>query len=317
MLSIVIPVYNEEDNISPLQARIVEVLQNENYSYEVVLVNDGSQDRTGERLDELAASDPRFKVVHLRRNYGQTAAMMAGFDHASGDIICPMDGDLQNDPADIPRLLAKLDEGYDVCSGWRKDRRDNTLTKVIPSKIANWLISRISGVPLHDYGCSLKAYKADFLDTVRIYGEMHRFIPIYASWEGARVTEIPVTHHPRIHGVSKYGLERVFKVILDLIVIRFRSEYHQKPIYLYGMFGLLNGIAAVLGLLLMVYYKLWGGKSFVETPLPNMVVTFINIGIMSMLLGLLADLQMRTYYESQDKRVYRVGRTVNLESTQK
>jgi glycosyltransferase involved in cell wall biosynthesis len=195
-----------------------------------------------------------------------------------------------------------------------EDRKDRALSRVLPSKVANWIISRISGVPLHDYGCTLKAYKVDFLESVRIYGEMHRFIPIYASWEGARVTELPVTHHPRLHGVSKYGLERVFKVVLDLIVIRFRSVYHQKPIYLFGWFGLLNGAATGLVLLLMMYYKFWGGRSFVETPLPTMAITFFNIGCISMLLGLLADLQMRTYYESQDKRVYTVGRSVNLEA---
>lgn len=313
MLSIVIPMFNEEDNVEPLRADIVEGLEPHDLVYEVILVNDGSRDETGPRLDAVAATDPRFKVIHLRRNYGQTAAMMAGLDHATGQIIVPMDGDLQNDPRDIPMLLTKLDEGFDVCSGWRKDRQDKAMTRVLPSKVANAIISRISGVSLHDYGCTLKAYRAEFVSSIRLYGEMHRFIPIYASWEGARVTELPVNHRARAHGVSKYGLERVLKVVLDLLVIRFRSTYHQKPIYLFGFFGLVNGAAAVLVFALMVFYKFWGGKSFVETPLPSMAITFINIGFVSVLLGLLADLQMRTYYESQDKRTYMVGRTLNFD----
>jgi glycosyltransferase involved in cell wall biosynthesis len=310
-LSIIIPLYNEQDNIAPLQAKLEKVLPTLGHPYEIILVNDGSTDATRDRLDELAAGHGSVRVVHLRRNFGQTAAMMAGIDMARGDILIPMDGDLQNDPVDIPRLLAKLGEGYDVVSGWRKDRKDNPLKRNLPSRVANWLISAISGVHLHDYGCSLKAYRRDIIKGVKLYGEMHRFIPIHAAWQGAKVTEVGVTHHPRIHGQSKYGIERTIKVILDLMTVKFLDKYAQKPMYLFGGFGLTSlGVSAAF-FLFMLYCKFFLNKSFIETPLPLAVVMFLLIGIMAIFMGLIAEILMRTYHESQDKPTYIVDCTRN------
>lgn len=292
---------------------MLKVLDELGYSFEVIFINDGSIDRSKERLDELAEKDKRFKAIHLKRNFGQTAAMMAGIDFASGEIIIPMDGDLQNDPEDIPRLLAKLDEGYDVCSGWRKDRKDHAMRRKLPSRLANMLISRISGVNLKDYGCTLKAYKKEVIKGVKLYGEMHRFIPIYACWQGAKVTEVPVTHHARVHGKSKYGLERTIKILLDLIVIKFLAKYAQKPIYIFGGFGLLSFLVSFLSGALAIYYKFFGGRTFIETPLPLLVVFTGLTGIMCILMGLLAELIMRTYYESQDKPVYMISECRNMD----
>jgi glycosyltransferase involved in cell wall biosynthesis len=311
MLSIIIPLYNEEDNVKPLYAKLDAVLTGHGLPYEIILVNDGSTDGTRERLDALAASHQHIRVVHLRRNFGQTPAMMAGIDLARGDILIPMDGDLQNDPADIPRLLAKLDEGYDVVSGWRKDRKDNPIKRNLPSRIANLVISAISGVHLHDYGCSLKAYRRDIIKDVKLYGEMHRFIPIHAAWQGARVTEVGVTHHPRIHGQSNYGMERTVKVILDLMTVKFMDKYAQKPMYLFGGFGLASVGLSVLFFFFMLYCKLFLNKSFIETPLPLAVVMFLLIGIISIFMGLIAEILMRTYHESQDKPTYLVDCTRN------
>ena len=239
--------------------------------------------------------------------------MMAGIDAASGDILIPMDGDLQNDPSDIPRLLAKLDEGYDVVSGWRNDRKDASIKRKLPSKIANWLISKISGVHLHDYGCTLKAYKRDVIKDVKLYGEMHRFIPIYACWLGGKVAEIPVTHHPRIHGQSKYGLERIIKVILDLILVKFMAKYSQKPMYVFGGFGLFSVLLSFLCFALMLCYKFFGNKSFVETPLPMLAVLFFLMGFVCILMGFIAEMLMRTYFESQGKATYLIDYTRNFE----
>jgi glycosyltransferase involved in cell wall biosynthesis len=312
-ISVIVPLYNEADNVAPLAEAIIAVLDKQNQPYEIVLVNDGSRDETKARLDELAERSDKCKIVHLRRNFGQTAAIMAGIDFAEGDIIVPIDGDLQNDPADIPRLVAKIDEGYDVCSGWRKNRKDNPLIRTLPSHIANAMISCISGVSLRDYGCTLKAYRREVLKGVRLYGEMHRFIPIYASWVGATVTEIEVAHHPRIHGKSHYGLLRTFKVILDLMVVKFLSGYMQKPIYVFGGFGLLNFLFSFVCAGFMIYFKWWGHKSFIQTPLPQLVVLFMLMGFMSILIGLIAELLMRTYYESQHKAVYAIASTRNVD----
>jgi glycosyltransferase involved in cell wall biosynthesis len=238
---------------------------------------------------------------------------MAGIDYSSGDVLIPMDGDLQNDPRDIPKLLAKLQEGYQVCSGWREDRKDHPLKRNLPSRVANRLISAISGVHLHDYGCSLKAYRREVIKGVKLYGEMHRFIPIYATWQGARVAEIPVAHHPRIHGKTKYGLERTFKVILDLIVVKFLAQYAQKPIYVFGTFGLFSLFVAFIAAMAALYYKIFGDKSFIETPLPLIFVMASITGIMCILMGLLAEIIMRTYYESQGKPVYLIDECRNLE----
>jgi glycosyltransferase involved in cell wall biosynthesis len=220
---------------------------------------------------------------------------------------------MQNDPRDIPKLLDRLSEGYDLVSGWRKNRKDNTLRRNLPSWVANRLISKISGVKLHDYGCTLKAYRRSVIEDVRLYGEMHRFLPIYASWAGARTTELPVTHHPRTGGESKYGLERVLKVPLDLIVVKFLSDYSQKPIYVFGGFGLFSHLLALITFAVMVYLKYWGGRSFIETPLPILAALFVLMGVMSMLMGLIAELSVRTYHESQDKSTYSVKKTVNFD----
>lgn len=310
-LSIIIPVFNEEDNIYPLYENLISVMKSIGCQYEIIFINDASNDKTAQRLDELASQNELVKVIHFKINFGQTAAMMAGIDFSSGNLIIPMDGDLQNDPNDIPKLIAKLNEGYDVCSGWRKDRKDNTLKRNLPSKIANYLISKISGVHLHDYGCSLKAYKRDVIKGVKLYGEMHRFIPIYAAWQGASVTEIPVTHHPRKYGQSKYGINRTFKVILDLIVIKFLGKYAQKPIYIFGGFGLLSIFLSVLSFIFMVYLKYWQDTSFNRTPLPLLAVLFFILGFQSILMGLIAELLNRTYYESQNKPVYLIKNLKN------
>jgi len=311
-ISVVIPVYNEEDNVVILHERLVAALEVADRGYEVIFVNDGSTDRTGANLQSIAAKDAKVKVVNFRRNFGQTAAMMAGIDYAAGDIVVGLDGDLQNDPADIPRLVAKLDEGYDVVSGWRRHRKDAALRRNFPSRIGNWLISKLSGVPLHDYGCTLKAYRRDVIKGVRLYGEMHRFIPIYASWQGGRVTEIPVNHFPRIHGQSKYGLERIVKVVLDLVVVKFLASYANKPIYVFGGFGLISIAIAFLAGVLAVYLKLFRGVSFISTPLPLLVALAFITGVMSVLMGLIAEIIMRTYYESQGKQVYLVRDTINI-----
>lgn len=312
MLSIVIPVYNEQDNVFPLHERVSAAMQQAGEDYEVIIVNDGSSDLTEANLKSVAATDPRFKIVNFRRNFGQTAAMMAGIDFASGDIIVGLDGDLQNDPADIPKLLAKLAEGYDVVSGWRVNRKDAALKRNLPSKMANWLISTISGIHLHDYGCSLKAYKKHVVKGVKLYGEMHRFIPIYASWQGGRIAEIPVNHHPRVHGSSKYGLNRVVKVLLDLMVVKFLASYANKPIYVFGTFGLFSIAVSFAAGLLAIYLKLFEQVSFILTPLPLLVALTFITGVMSILMGLIAEIIMRTYYESQGKQVYLVKDTINL-----
>jgi glycosyltransferase involved in cell wall biosynthesis len=242
--------------------------------------------------------------------------MMAGIDFASGDVIIGLDGDLQNDPADIPRLLEKLAEGYDVVSGWRRNRKDTALRRNLPSRIANWLISGISGVKLHDYGCTLKAYRKDTMKGVRLYGEMHRFIPIYAAWQGGKVTEIPVNHLPRIHGDSKYGLERIVKVVLDLMVVKFLASYATKPIYVFGGFGLLSIAVSFASVVWALYLKFFESKSFISTPVPLLAVLAFITGVMSILMGLIAEIIMRTYYESQGKSVYLVKDTINLPSGQ-
>lgn len=301
-ISIIVPVYNEAQNVDELHERITTVIDR---PAELIFVDDGSTDDTLARLQAIAARDPRVVVISFRRNFGQTAALSAGIDHARGRIIIPIDGDLQNDPADIPRLLAKLDEGYDVVSGWRVDRKD-PFHRRLPSVIANRLVSAISGVRLHDYGCSLKAYRRSVLEDVRLYGEMHRFVPIYASWQGARVTEMPVTHHPRTRGKSNYGIERTLKVVLDLLVVKFLSSYLTKPIYVFGGFGIIALVVATLAFIVMVYLRLAGIADFIQTPLPLVVVMFVLVGCLSILLGLVAELTVRTYYESQGKRTYAI-----------
>jgi glycosyltransferase involved in cell wall biosynthesis len=310
-LSVTIPVYDEQDNIEPLYDELLQVLEDQPMRFEIIFVNDGSRDGSARILDSLAERDPRVVAVHLIRNYGQTTAMMAGFDQARGEIVVVMDGDRQNDPADIPRLLDKMNEGYTVVSGWRKDRKDARLTKVIPSQVANRIISLVTGVRLHDYGCSLKAYHRTVIRELKLYGEMHRFIPVFSEWSGARVGEIIVNHRPRRSGASKYGFSRVLPVLLDLFLVRFMQHHMQHPIHFFGRFGVINMLLAAISFALMVYYKFWGGKTFIETPLPTLTVLFILIGSMAFLLGIVAELVIRTYYESQQKKPYRVERIVS------
>jgi dolichol-phosphate mannosyltransferase len=309
VISVFLPVFNEEPNLLPLHAKLDEALKELGRSAEIVYVDDGSTDGSLKILREIAATDDRVRVVALRRNYGQTAAMSAGIDAASGDVLIPMDADLQNDPADIVRLLEKLDEGYDVVSGWRKNRKDKMVTRKIPSMLANRLISWIGGVPLHDYGCSLKAYRRESLQDVRLYGEMHRFIPIYASWAGARVTEIPVEHHARTMGKSKYGLSRTIKVVFDLITIKFMASYQTKPLYLFGWAGLLTfavSLVSTVFAFLMKFVSWPHHADFIQTPLPIISLVTMVLGVQLFLMGLLAEMLVRTYHESQAKPIYAV-----------
>lgn len=312
MLSFILPLYNELENIQEMYRRLDAVAKRLGRAYEIIFVNDGSQDKSEGILNNLAIGDPCVKVIHFSRNFGQTAAIQAGIDHSMGEIIIPLDGDLQNDPNDIPHLLQKVDEGYDVASGWRRKRYDHAFTRRLPSRAANWLISRISGVCLHDYGCTLKAYRRDVVSDLKLYGEMHRFIPIYASWRGGKVVEIEVRHHPRTAGKSKYGLERIFKVILDLIVIKFLSGYSVKPIYVFGGCGVISLFLSFAAFVYAVCLKFFWGTSLIRTPLPLVMVMFFVTGVMCILLGLIAEVLMRTYYESQDKKTYRIRNTANL-----
>jgi len=315
-LSALIPVYNEEENLARLNEKIFDSLEKLGHSFEIIYVDDGSSDRSLELLQKFAAADSRVKVIAFRRNYGQTAAMAAGIDAARGEVLIPMDADLQNDPADIVRLLDKLDEGYDVVSGWRKDRQDAFITRTFPSRIANGLISKIGGVPLHDYGCSLKAYRREVLKDVNLYGEMHRFIPIYAAWAGARVTEIPVAHYPRTAGKSKYGLSRTIKVVFDLVTIKFMASYLTKPIYIFGWAGLLAfAISAFSGAFacLMKFASWPKHADFIQTPLPVLAMVMLGLGVQFFLMGLIAEMLVRTYHESQDKPIYTIKTRINLE----
>jgi glycosyltransferase involved in cell wall biosynthesis len=319
-LSVLVPVYNEVDSIEPLYDELDAVLRNQPLRYELIFVNDGSTDGTAARLEAIQRLDPaHVRVAFLRRNCGQTAALSAALDLARGEILIPMDGDRQNDPADIPRLLEALGSGYDVVSGWRKDRQDALISRKIPSWLANRLVARLSGVPLHDFGCTMKAYRRRMLEGVRLYGEMHRFIPIFASWQGARVTELVVHHRPRTAGKTKYGIGRTFHVVLDLILIRFLQRYAQRPLHFFGQFGLWSFGLSILCFLAMLYFKyvfpwpyLWWGpeerfKSFVDTPLPLLAIMFFLAGGMCILQGIQSEVTMRTYYEAQGKTTYLLG----------
>ncbi len=311
-LSLFLPVLNEEENLRPMHQKIREALDELGETAEVIYVDDGSTDLSLQVLRELSAEDDRVRVISLRRNYGQTAAMSAGIHAAKGEILIPMDADLQNDPKDIVRLLEKLDEGFDVVSGWRKNRQDKFISRKLPSKIANKIISWIGGVPLHDYGCSLKAYRRDVLQDVKLYGEMHRFIPIYASWAGARVTEIPVDHHARTMGKSKYGISRTIKVVFDLMTIKFMAEYHTKPIYVFGGFGAISFFLSMFAGLWAFYLKFISGVSFILTPLPVIAIVLLAISMQFFLMGLLAEMLVRTYHESQDKTIYAVRERIGF-----
>jgi len=311
-LSVVVPIYNEEDNIPILHARVSEALSAAKLDYELILVDDGSSDNSYPALKTLAAKDRRVKVIKLRRNFGQTAAMAAGFDSASGRVVVPMDGDLQNDPLDIPLLLARLDEGYDVVSGWRKDRKDTFVNRRLPSVIANSFISYMTGVHLHDYGCTLKAYRREVLEDVNLYGEMHRFVPALASQVGGRVTEMPVRHHERLHGVSKYGISRTLKVILDLMTVKFLLSYSTKPIQLFGRLGLYTFLAGSLSGATTLYMKLFEHMSMNRNPLLILTAFLLFMGVQFIVMGLLAELSARTYYEAQGKTIYNVKEKLNF-----
>jgi glycosyltransferase involved in cell wall biosynthesis len=315
-LSVFLPVYNEQENLLPLHAKLVESLEALGRTYEIIYVDDGSTDGSLSKLRDMASRDQRVRVVALRRNYGQTAAMSAGIDQARGRILIPMDADLQNDPADIGRLIEELEEGYDVVSGWRKDRKDKFLTRRLPSMLANFLISKISKVPLHDYGCTLKAYRREIISEVRLYGEMQRFIPIYASWAGARVAEIPVAHHPRRAGRSKYGLSRTLKVVFDLITIKFLSSYSTKPLYIFGSAGLICLIISFLSCLWALYYRFFQGVHLNRTPLTVLTMIMFAMGFQFIFMGLLAEILIRTYHESQNKPIYSVREAINLQEAE-
>lgn len=312
-LSLLIPVFNEEENLWLLHGQIDAMAKAYALDIEVVLVDDGSTDRSFEVLSAIAAADARCRVVRFRKNFGQTAALAAAIAHATGDIYIPLDADLQNDPADIPRLIAKLDEGFDVVSGWRKSRKDLFWSRRLPSVIANRLISAWTGVELHDYGCSLKAYRAEVLRDIRLYGEMHRFVPIYASWAGGRVAEIVVNHRARQFGVSKYGINRTFKVLLDLLTVKFLSNYATKPIYLFGGIGLvLAGLGALVALGVVIGRFIWTAPPFQHNMSLLLLSTFLfTIGLMLVMMGLLAEIIIRTYHEAQGKQIYLVRSVLN------
>jgi glycosyltransferase involved in cell wall biosynthesis len=311
-VSVVVPLLNEQDNIGPLYEQITQTLTDV-YDYEIIFVDDGSSDNSFNVLTKLQKADARMRVICFRKNFGQTAALSAGFAHARGKVIVAIDADLQNDPADIPEMLAKLDEGFDVVSGWRKKRHDNAITRLLPSKIANWLIAKITGVKLHDFGCTLKVYRREVLAETKLYGEMHRFIPALASWSGARIAEMVVNHRPRTAGSAKYGLGRTLKVLLDLITVKFLGAYSTKPIYIFGGLGLVSSIGAVISGLVVIYQKFADNFSMNRNPLLVLTAVCILATIQFILMGLLAELLVRTYHESQNRPTYVIKEI--LEST--
>lgn len=309
-VSVVVPVYNEVESLPHLIEAIAASLTANQLSYEIICVDDGSKDGSAEFLKQQAQSRTDLKAVLLRRNYGQTAAMAAGFNYACGQAIVTLDGDLQNDPADIPLLLAKLEEGYDLVSGWRQKRQDAALTRLLPSKIANWLIGRITSVKLHDYGCSLKAYRSELVADMNLYGELHRFLPALAFIEGARIAELPVRHHARRYGQSKYGLWRTFRVLMDLLTISFMKTFLTRPMHVFGLFGLISIVlGTVLGLYL-TFLKLGLGQTIGNRPLLILAVLLLVTGVQLFCFGLLAELLMRTYHESQGRPIYRVREVI-------
>ena len=312
-VSVVVPIHNEYESLPHLIKAIATVCTAEQLNYELICVDDGSTDGSTDRLKQLARSQPNLRAVILRRNYGQTAAMAAGFGHARGGAIVTLDGDLQNDPADIPMLLAKLDEGYDLVSGWRKDRQDAKLTRLLPSQIANWLIGKVTGVKLHDYGCSLKAYRGELVADMNLYGELHRFLPALAFIEGARITEVPVRHHARRFGQSKYGLDRTFRVIMDLLTVWFMRKFLTRPMHVFGLFGLGSLFLGVVIGLYLTFIKI-AYAATINRPLLTLGVVLFLGGVQLFSVGLLAELLMRTYHESQGRPIYRVREVVEAET---
>ncbi len=311
-VSVVVPVFNEAESLPHLLPKLNDALEAVGRPYEVIFVDDGSRDSSLSLLREFAAKDERVRVIAFRRNFGQTAALDAGFHHARGEILIPMDADLQNDPADIPRLLAKVDEGYDVVSGWRKKRQDKYFTRILPSRIANRVISRFTGVELHDYGCTLTAYRREIMKDVRLYGEMHRFIPVWAQWAGGRVTEIVVNHNARRYGTTKYGLSRTFRVILDLITVRFLVGYTTKPAYFFGKFSLLAFVLSFLSFCWTLFEKFWAGTYVHRNPVFIIGVFFGLVAVQVIFTGLLAELNVRTHFESRGRPAYFIREKINL-----
>jgi glycosyltransferase involved in cell wall biosynthesis len=304
-VSVVVPLLNEEDNIRTLYGQVSAALEGK-FDFEVIFVDDGSTDSSFNILKELAGRDSRVRVLRLRKNFGQTAAMTAGFNHALGKVIVPCDCDLQNDPADIPRLVAELDKGYDIVSGWRKERHDKAVTRRLPSMLANKMIAAVTKVKLHDFGCTLKAYRREVLEETRLYGEMHRFIPALASWSGAKVGELVVNHRPRTAGVAKYGLGRTFKVVLDLITVKFLGSYSTKPIYIFGGIGIYSALAGFLCGLGVLYYKFFADPPIAMNRNPLLILTALlfTTSFQFILMGLLAEILVRTYHESKGRPTY-------------
>jgi glycosyltransferase involved in cell wall biosynthesis len=305
-VSIVIPIFNEEESIKQLIVRTIAILADCNLSYEVICIDDGSQDKSSQILSELTQKFNTLKAIILRRNYGQTPAIAAGFKYAKGKIIVTLDGDLQNDPIDIPRLINKLNQGYDLVNGWRKNRQDNIVTRLLPSKIANWVIGKVTGVDLHDYGCSLKAYRSELIADMNLYGELHRFLPALAYIEGAKIAEMSVVHHPRRYGKSKYGLGRTFRVIMDLLTVFFIKKYLTRPMHVFGLFGLGSTMLGITLGSYLILLKLVLGQSIGHRPLLILAVLLVLTGVQLLSFGLLAELVMRTYHESQKRPIYRV-----------
>jgi glycosyltransferase involved in cell wall biosynthesis len=314
-LSIILPVYNEGENLEELYQELSRELASIPFPFEIIAVNDGSIDETPAVLERLAKKDLRFRVINLSKNYGQTAALAAGLDHATGDILMPMDADLQNDPADIPRFLELLDKGYDVVAGWRKERKDNLLRR-LPSAIANKIISRITGVKLSDYGCTMKAYRKEIIKDVRFYGEMHRFMPVYVAWHGAKIQELVVNHRPRKHGLSKYGISRTSRVILDLLTVKFLMTYLSKPMHFFGRAGLYSLILGTAAGLWAVVLRL-NGVHFIRTPLPLLTVFLIMMGVQFVLMGILAEILIRIYHEPRGRATYTVQNKINFSNGEK
>lgn len=317
-LSVVVPIYNEEESVDILVARLHESLMSTGRTFEMVLVDDGSKDRSWEKMTDLAKRYSGLHLIRFRRNFGQTAAMSAGFNESRGRVIITMDADLQNDPSDIPKLLEEMDKGVDVVSGWRRDRKDTFINRRLPSIIANWLISRITGVYLHDYGCTLKAYRREIVQNIQLYGELHRFIPALASWVGGSISEVPVTHHARQFGTTKYGIGRTVRVVLDLVTVKFLMRYSTRPIHIFGKWGLLCGAAGILMLLIMagghLSYLMFTtslGSDLIKRPfwvITPFMLLFFCLQFIS--IGLLAEIQIRTYHESQEKPIYVIRETV-------
>lgn len=312
LLSVILPIYNEAEGIPLLFEKLTKSLKG--FQYEIIAVNDGSKDNSWNELLKVAVANHTIKLINFKRNFGQTAAINAGIQNSKGDILILIDSDLENDPEDIPILLNKMKEGYDVVSGWRKNRwKGEFLTRKLPSLLANKLISYISGVNLHDYGCTLKAYKKEVIKDVRLYGQMHRFIPVFCKWKGGKVTEIEVRYQPRQIGTSNYGIFRTYKVLLDLVLIKFLDKYMHRPIHFFGGAGILSFIIMLLSTALAIYFKVSGEKDFVETPLPIISAIFFVVGVLMILMGILAEMLMRTYYESQNIFPYHIKDKINFD----